>query len=97
MRDLRRYWMDRRAIEASLPEFVWVTCGDSAPVHVPATLAAGLLLAKTHRIATEEETQAEQARSRAVHLERKRARLEREGIAVVGVAETRSESDTIRA
>ena len=56
MRDIRRYWKDVRALEASLPEFVWlVDVEGSAPVEVAAGRAAQLLLAKSHRVASEEE------------------------------------------
>ena len=35
MRDIRRYWKEVRALEASLPEFVWlVDVEGSAPVEV---------------------------------------------------------------
>jgi hypothetical protein len=45
-----------RSLEASLPEFVWlVDVEGSGPVEVGARLAAQLLIAKSHRVASEEE------------------------------------------
>ena len=56
MRDIRRYWKEVRALEASLPEFVWlVDVEGSVPVEVGAGRAAQLLLAKSHRVASEDE------------------------------------------
>ena len=102
MRDVRRYWSDRRTIEAGLPEFVWLVSGESAAVHVPAALAAGFLQAKTHRIATEGEARTETARAQAVNAQQKKTQLQRQGIAVVAVdgmgeEDRLPESDTIRA
>ncbi len=56
MRDIRRYWKEVRELQASLPEFVWlVDVEGSAPVEVTAERASQLLLAKSHRVASEEE------------------------------------------
>jgi hypothetical protein len=97
MRDIRRYWSDRRTIEASLPEFLWLAAGESTPVQVSAAVAAGLLQARTHRIATEEEVRRELVRARDVTTQQKRTQLRKHGIAVVGMPDAPSESDTIRA
>jgi hypothetical protein len=93
MRDLRQYWEEVRALERTLPQFVWLMSLDDKKrgmvgrrmAEVGAAQAAQLLHAKSHRMATEEEI--------AAHLEKEeRARrqsfqdaLRRRGIAVVAV------------
>jgi hypothetical protein len=87
MRDIRRYWQEVRALEASLPEFVWLMDVEgSAPVEVSARLAAQLLLAKSHRVATEEELGAQRANEIVAGKALKRDALRREGVVVVGPA-----------
>jgi hypothetical protein len=93
MPDVRRYWQEVRAIERSLPEFVWmVSIEDSlrgrvggSIAEVSARHAAPLLHAKSHRIAAEEEVRAHRSGEESV----KRNRLEEErrkrGVAVVTV------------
>lgn len=84
MRDIRRYWKEVRALEASLPEFVWLVDVDgSAPVEVAAGRAAQLLLAKSHRLASEEELGVQREKERAAGKERQRDERRREGVAVV--------------
>ena len=84
MRDIRRYWKEVRDLEATLPEFVWlVDVEGSAPVEVSAARAAQLLLAKSHRVASEEELGAQRAKEVAVGKELQRDRRRREGVAVV--------------
>jgi len=85
MRDIRRYWKDVRDLEASLPEFVWlVDVEESAPVEVSARLGAQLLLAKSHRVASEEELGVQRAKEIVAGKALKRDTLRREGIVVVG-------------
>ena len=84
MRDIRRYWQEVRALEASLPEFVsLVDVEGSAPVEVSAVRAAQLLLAKSHRVASDEELCAQRDRDAAASKEILRDRRRRNGIAVV--------------
>jgi hypothetical protein len=84
MRDIRRYWKEVRALEASLPEFVsLVDLEGSVPVEVPATLAAQLLLAKSHRIASEAELGVQRENEIVAGKERKRDTRRRDGVVVV--------------
>jgi hypothetical protein len=91
MPDVKRYWQEVRAIEGSLPRFVWiVSIEDSlrervggSVAEVSAAQAGPLLWAKSHRIATEDEIRAHQAGEESA----KRAALEekrrKRGVAVV--------------
>jgi hypothetical protein len=84
MRDIKRYWKEVRALEASLPEFVWlVDVQGSVPVEVPAELAAQLLLTKSHRVASDEELGVQRALEAAASKERKRDERRREGVVAV--------------
>ena len=84
MRDIRRYWSEVRTLEASLPEFVWlVDVEGSVPVEVPAGRAAQLLLAKSHREASEDELGVQREKEIAAAKALKRDMLRREGVAVV--------------
>jgi len=84
MRDIRRYWSEVRTLEASLPEFVWlVDVEGSVPVEVPAGRAAQLLLAKSHREASEDELGVQREKEVAAAKALKRDMLRREGVAVV--------------
>jgi hypothetical protein len=71
-------------LEASLPEFVWLVDVDgSAPIEVGAGRAAQLLLAKSHRAASQEELSVQQGKEVTERKERQRDRRRREGVAVV--------------
>ena len=84
MRDIRRYWQEVRALEASLPEFVWLVDIDgSAPVETSAGRAAQLLLAKSHRLASDDELGAKREEELAAGKELQRSVRRREGVAVV--------------
>ena len=84
MRDIRRYWKDVRALESTLPEFLWLVDVDgSAPVEVSAARAAQLLLAKSHRMASEEELSVQRGKEVVASKEMRRDTRRREGIAVV--------------
>ena len=84
MRDIRRYWKEVRELEASLPEFVWlVDVEGSVPVEAPAGQAAQLLLAKSHRLASEEEMGVQREKEIVAGKELQRDRRRREGVAVV--------------
>jgi len=86
MRDIRRYWREVRALEASLPEFVWlVDVEGSVPVEVGAGRAAQLLLEKSHRAASEDELSVQREREAVARKERQRSERRREGVAVVGL------------
>jgi hypothetical protein len=84
MRDIRRYWKEVRALQATLPEFVsLVDVEGSVPVEVSAGLAAQLLLAKSHRLASAEELGVQREQAMVAGKERKRDSRRREGVAVV--------------
>jgi hypothetical protein len=84
MRDIRRYWQEVRALQATLPEFVWlVDVEGSAPVEVSEARAAQLLLAKSHRVASEEELSVQRAKEVVAGKNRQRDARRREGVAVV--------------
>jgi hypothetical protein len=86
MRDIRRYWREVRALEESLPEFVWlVDVEGSVPVEVGAGRAAQLLLAKSHRVASQDELSVQREKELAASKERQRDRRRREGVTVVGL------------
>ncbi|MCU1335386.1 MAG: hypothetical protein JWO19_967 [Bryobacterales bacterium] len=96
MRDIRRYWREVRALEASLPEFVWlVDVEGSVPVEVGAARAAQLLLAKSHRVASEEELSVQREIEIGVRKERQRDARRREGVAVVVSSRERGDSQPI--
>ena len=84
MRDIRRYWREVRELEASLPEFVWlVDVEGSVPVEAPAGLAAQLLLAKSHRMVSDEELSVQREKEVVAGKELKRDRRRREGVVVI--------------
>jgi hypothetical protein len=85
MRDVRHYWQEIHALEASLPEYVRVVSITGSIAEVPAGLAAKLLHAKSHRLATEEEIRSCVAADDARNRETAREELRRRGIAVVAV------------
>ena len=93
MRDLRQYWQEVRALERTLPEFVWLMSLEDPKrgmvggrmAEVGAVQAAPLLHSRSHRMATEEEIaghleKENQARRQSFH-----EGLRRKGIAVVAV------------
>jgi hypothetical protein len=84
MRDIRRYWKEVRELEASLPEFVWLVDVEGlVPVEAPAGLAAQLLLAKSHRLASDDEMGIQREKEIVAGKELKRDRRRREGVVVV--------------
>jgi hypothetical protein len=93
MRDLRQYWQDVRELQRSLPQFIWLMSVEDPKrgmvggrmAEVGAEQAAKLLIANSHRRATEDEiashlAKEEQARRQSFH-----EGLRRRGIAVVAV------------
>jgi hypothetical protein len=88
MRDIRRYWSEVRELAGNLTEFVWlVGVEGSAPVEVSARGAAQLLLAKSHRLATDLELSVQREKEVGAQKELQRNGLRRKGIAVVGPAD----------
>ncbi len=55
MFDLRRYWAEIRAIEAALPQYLWIVDAAGVLIEVTSRIGAKMLHAKSHRRATEEE------------------------------------------
>jgi len=88
-RDIRAYWQEVHALEASLPDFVWlvgVRDGAAAAVtQAPAAVAARLLRAKSHRQASGEEVEAHHAREQAANRAAREERLRRQGTSLVVV------------
>ena len=86
MRDVRAYWREVREIAASLPADVWVTSVNGGRVvEVPALRAAELLVAKSHRVATEEEVAGMRAEEERWNRRVAEAELKRSGVAVVAL------------
>ena len=88
MRDLARYWREVRAIQAGLPDFVWLVGETESLVEVGSAVAARLLYAGSHRRAAMEEIRAHAAAELTRCREATRADLRRRGISVVPVAGT---------
>lgn len=99
MPDLRRYWREIRTIEGTLHEPTWlVSLDDSVPgpqsrhvVEVSAAVGARFLQAKSHRLATQEEIDAQRAkevlaRQIAIH-----DALRQRGITVVALPPKRAD------
>ena len=84
MRNLQQYWQEIRALEASLPPFVWVIANDCLS-EVSAYLAAKLLHAKSHRIATEDEVLAHTQKGAVASREAARVERRWRGVEVVSV------------
>jgi hypothetical protein len=93
MADLKKYWQELRAIEESLPDFMWLMSLENrskgqvggSMVEVAAAIAAKLLYAKSHRPATEEETQVHLSQQEDIQRQTFQQRLRDKGIAVVPV------------
>jgi hypothetical protein len=88
-RNIGQYWQERRALEASLPEFVWVVsvrdAGATAVTQVPAAVAARLLRGKSHRRAAEAEVEAHHAREQEANRAARVERMRRQGTSLVVV------------
>jgi len=93
MRDLRQYWQEVRALERSLPEFIWLMSVDDKKsgmvggrmAEVGAAQAAKLLHAKSYRMATNDEIAAHLAKEDQARRQSFHDGLRRKGIAVVAV------------
>jgi hypothetical protein len=98
IRDLKVYWQEVRAMERSLPEFVWLMSLEDAKrgmvggrmAEVGAAAAAQLLHANSHRRATEEEIAAHLEKENQARRQGVQEGLRRRGIAVVAVPATTS-------
>jgi hypothetical protein len=105
MRDLRQHWQEVRALERSLPEFVWLMSIDDAKrgmvggrmAEVGAAQAAQLLHKKSHRMATDSEISAHLAKEDQARRQSFQDGLRRRGIAVVAVPVVTSAEDGKRA
>jgi hypothetical protein len=94
MPDLRKYWADVRAMELSLPEFVWLASIEdlsrgqvgAAIVEVAAAVAAKLLHARTHRVATDVEVAAYRGREDRLKRSAVEEGLRKKGVAVVTIS-----------
>lgn len=90
-RDIRQYWAEIGALEATLDEFVWLTSTQEnhagGAVEVAAPAAARLLHAKSHRLATEDEVEAHRAGERVANRKARKEALRKEGSALVVVRE----------
>jgi hypothetical protein len=93
MPDLKKYWQEIRAIEKSLPTEVWLVSLQNlakgqvggAIVEVAAAAAAKLLHAKSQRLATDEEIEADKARQAETQRQVFEQRMRKQGIAVIPV------------
>jgi hypothetical protein len=85
MPDLRQYWQEIRALEAGLSEYLWLVDAAGVLVEVSRAIAAKLLHAKSHRVATEDEVSAHRARWAGRSKETARAEMRRRGIDTVSV------------
>jgi hypothetical protein len=93
MADLRRYWQEVRALERSLPEFMWLMSLEDVKrgmvggrmAELGAAHAAQRLHAKSHRIATEEEIANHLAKEDQARRQVLGEGLRRRGIAVVSL------------
>ena len=82
MFNLRKYWQVLREIEQTLPDYVWLY-SQGGLVEVGAAVAAQLLQAKSHRLATPEEIQQHRDQQRELQKQEFQQRLREKGIAVV--------------
>ncbi len=93
MRDLKVYWQEIRALQRSLPEFVWLMSLEDRKrgmvggrmAQVGAAQAAQLLHAKSHRMATEEEIAEHLEKENRTRRQTVQEGLRRRGIAVVAL------------
>jgi hypothetical protein len=98
MPDLRRYWQEIRALQNSLPEFVWVMSVEDAvrrftggtASEVSSERAALLLHAKSHRLATDQEIRHNKESGDAENRAAANFDLQKRGVAVVRIRPARS-------
>lgn len=99
MSNIQQYWKAVRVLAGTLPEFVWLVdaarVGETAVVtQVAAEVAAKLIHAKTHRVATEDEVAGHREQEAAANKSARRERLRRSGLAVVAVDGDEEESSS---
>ena len=82
MFNLRKYWQALREIEKTLPDYVWLY-SQGGLVEVGAAVAAKLLQANSHRLATPEEIQQHRDQQQELQKQQFQQRLRDQGIAVV--------------
>lgn len=87
IRNIRQYWQEIRALEASLPPFVWLASTGTSPVVMQATAAtaAKLIHHGSHRQATAEEVEMHRAAEKEADRWALREAMAREGAAIVVV------------
>ena len=93
MPDLKKYWQEIRALEQSLGGDVWLMSLENrargqlagSMVEVAAGVAAKLLHAKSHRLATDAEVETHQARQLETQRQGFQKKLRDEGIAIIPV------------
>ncbi len=93
MPDLRKYWLEIRAIEQTLAADVWLMSLENrgrgqvggSIAEVAAGAAAKLLYGKSHRLATDAEVETHQARQVDRRREGLQKKLRDEGIAIIPV------------
>ena len=84
MFSLKKYWQALREIEQTLPEYVYLY-SQGGLVEVSAAVAAKLLQAKSHRLATPEEIQQHRDQQQDIQKQQFQQRLRDKGIAVVPI------------
>jgi hypothetical protein len=86
---IQQYWKDVRALEVNLPDFVWLvaTAAGLPPFVTQVTkgVAAKLLHAKSHRMAADDEVEAQYTLDAATLKLAKKERMRRSGATVVVV------------
>ncbi len=89
MSNIQQYWKEVRALEVTLPEFVWLvaTAAGVPPfvTQVAAGAAAKLLHAKSHRLAADDEVEAHHTKDARTLKQARNERMRRSGAAVVVV------------
>ncbi|HLX44445.1 MAG TPA: hypothetical protein VKR43_13465 [Bryobacteraceae bacterium] len=85
MRNLKSYWDEIREIRSGLPEFVWLVAAGGSLVQAGSGVAARLLKAKTHRLATEDEVRVHRDQECAWNRQQTEQRLRREGVVVIAI------------
>ncbi|MEO5926681.1 MAG: hypothetical protein ABIR70_22905 [Bryobacteraceae bacterium] len=88
---IQQYWKDVRKLEETLPAVVWLvgTAVGAPPfvTEVASDVAAKMLHAKSHRVASEEEVAAQRTNDASAVKQAKQERMRRTGAAVVVVDE----------
>jgi hypothetical protein len=86
-RTIQQYWKDVRSIEQSLPALVWLvaTAAGAPPfvTQVASDIAAKLIHANSHRVATDEEVQAQSVNDVEALKQARKERMRRTGAALV--------------